>query len=225
MLKFIWVLLLATLCLNVPQLVQADNNGGQAFATWPETGQTANNYGPVYSYTKLDTSGNTLPESATSWAMIRDNVTGLIWEAKTPSDNLQDYNNPHDADNTYTWCDTHQDTNGGYEGICSTRDTEDFLAALNNGAGFGGQTDWRLPTINELLTLSHHGRTYPAIDITYFPLTKSDYYWSSTSFEESFAFSVDSLGVTAKWVAVFIKPILFMYVLFAVVKFSQRIGL
>jgi len=30
------------------------------------------------SYTKLDASGNALPDTATSWTMVRDNVTGLI---------------------------------------------------------------------------------------------------------------------------------------------------
>jgi hypothetical protein len=32
------------------------------------------------SYTKLDSSGNALPITATEWAMVKDNVTGLIWE-------------------------------------------------------------------------------------------------------------------------------------------------
>jgi hypothetical protein len=32
------------------------------------------------SYTKLDGSGNVLSGSATSWVMVRDNVTGLIWD-------------------------------------------------------------------------------------------------------------------------------------------------
>lgn len=32
------------------------------------------------SYTKLDSTGNDLPITATDWAMVKDNVTGLIWE-------------------------------------------------------------------------------------------------------------------------------------------------
>jgi hypothetical protein len=35
------------------------------------------------SYTKLDDSGNDLLDSAMSWVMMRDNVTGLTWENKT----------------------------------------------------------------------------------------------------------------------------------------------
>jgi len=48
------------------------------------------------SYTKLDASGNDLPDSATSWVMVRDNVTQLIWEVKTDDGSI------HDRDNTYT---------------------------------------------------------------------------------------------------------------------------
>ncbi|MBF0379328.1 MAG: DUF1566 domain-containing protein [Desulfamplus sp.] len=32
------------------------------------------------SYTKLDSTGKALPVTATTWAMVKDNVTGLIWE-------------------------------------------------------------------------------------------------------------------------------------------------
>ncbi len=40
-------------------------------------GQDANYTINPFSYTKLDASGNALPDSATSWVMVRDNVTGL----------------------------------------------------------------------------------------------------------------------------------------------------
>jgi len=62
------------------------------------------------------TRGNDLPDSATEWVMVRDNLTGLIWEIKQAGDDVQDYSNPHDADNTYTWYDSNPDTNGGYAG-------------------------------------------------------------------------------------------------------------
>jgi len=55
------------------------------------------------SYTKLDASGNALAASAASWVMVKDNVTGLIWEVKQNKDGVENYSNPHDADNTYTW--------------------------------------------------------------------------------------------------------------------------
>lgn len=198
----------------------AGNNAVQAFSIWPDTGQTtcyddlgnvldpcpapgepfygqdAQNAGPARSYTKLDASGNDLPDTASSWSMVRDNVTGLIWEVKEADDDIKNYSNPHDADNTYTWCDTNPDSNGGDQGTCGINDTSGFLDALNNGSGFAGQTDWRLPTIKELLTLVHRGQYNPAITSAYFPMTLSPSYpsfWSSTTYanEATAAYAVN----------------------------------
>ncbi|MBU4237246.1 MAG: DUF1566 domain-containing protein [Proteobacteria bacterium] len=183
----------------------AGNNAGQAFSLWPDTGQTtcyddagnvlnpcpnpsqpfygqdAQYNGPTRSYTKLDASGNALSDSAPSWIMVSDKVTGLIWEVKEAMDNVVNYANPHDADNTYTWCDTNPDSNGGHQGTCGSNDTEDFIAALNSNPGFGGHTDWRLPTIKELKTLVDRSSSDPAINTIYFPNTVARWYWSSTT--------------------------------------------
>ena len=51
------------------------------------------------SYTKLDAQGNALLDSASSWSMVKDNVTKLIWEGKTDDGSI------HDKDNTYNWDD------------------------------------------------------------------------------------------------------------------------
>lgn len=131
------------------------------------------------SYTKLDATGAELPENATAWAMVRDNVTGLIWEAKTDDDSL------HDRDNRYSWYDPDPVTNGGDAGLDGAgTDTADFLDALNGGI-FGGFSDWRLPTIHELSYILDRARANPAVD----PLIFADinqqssisYYWSSTT--------------------------------------------
>nr|WP_232371433.1 DUF1566 domain-containing protein [Leptospira ainazelensis] len=57
-----------------------------------------------------------------------------------------------------------------------------YLNQCNSGAGFGGITDWRLPTQKELDTLAVFGSsssnaTFPS---TGFPDSIANYYWSST---------------------------------------------
>ena len=101
---------------------------GQAFY-----GQDANYRINPITYSKLDGGGNVLPASATSWVMVRDNVTGLIWELKNNMDGKTDYGNPHDSDNEYTWYDSNPATNGGDPGTPNPgKSTEDFIKALND---------------------------------------------------------------------------------------------
>jgi hypothetical protein len=45
----------------------------------------------------------------------------------------------------------------------------------------GGQSDWRLPNIRELESISDLSKYNPAIDEAYFPNTSNLHYWSSTS--------------------------------------------
>jgi len=157
-----------------------------AFDQWPDTGQTTSftetpgedsDYtGLSQSYTKLGADGVELLDTATAsdgWIMTRDNITQLVWEVKTQTSSI------HDSTDTYTWCDTNNDTNGGHRGTCSDGgDTMDFIADVNN-ENFGGFSDWRLPTERELSTIVNSNYTYPAINITFFPNTVSDGYWTS----------------------------------------------
>jgi len=154
-------------------------NPGEAFY-----GQDSNyNMNPM-SYTKLDGAGNELPDGEGSWAMVKDNATGLIWENKQNMDGFADYANSHDADNTYTWYDSNPATNGGDPGTPGNgTDTEDFIRALNN-ANFGGHNDWRIPTINELASIVDHSISEPGptISTAFFPNTQGwPWYWSSTT--------------------------------------------
>ncbi len=81
----------------------------------PDTGQTQSytaTFGEDHDYTinppmytKLADGCVTLPDNATTWDMVRDDITGLVWEEKHSADNLTDYADPNDADNTYTWYD------------------------------------------------------------------------------------------------------------------------
>ena len=161
----------------------------QAFDQWPDTGQTTS-YTDTFgedsdysrnpqSYTKLGSGGMELSDTATSsdgWIMVKDNVTGLIWEVKTVDGSI------HDKDNEYTWCDTNFSTNGGDSGTCGTDNTEEFINTLNSDS-FGGFSDWRMPTIKEFSTIVNYGRNYPATNTTFFPNTMSSgfFHWSSTT--------------------------------------------
>ena len=139
------------------------------------------------SYTKLDASGNDLPDSATSWTMVRDNVTGLIWENKTNDGTI------HDVSKTFTWCDKNSSTNGGNQGTCGTgtgdsaNDTEAFIKTLND-AKYGGFSDWRLPRPMELATLVNLYRVYSNwSSIKWIFINASpplNFYWSSDTSAE-----------------------------------------
>ena len=47
---------------------------------------------------------------------------------------------------------------------------------------FAGNSDWRLPTAEELLSLADYMTYSPAINATLFPLTPSTWFWSASSF-------------------------------------------
>ena len=124
------------------------------------------------SYTKLDAQGNGLQDEASEWAMAWDHVTGLVWEVKADDGSI------HDKDNTYTWCDNNPETNGRDYGHCGDgTDTEDFIDTLNSES-YGGFSDWRVPTREELRSIVDYDRT---VNTDYFPNTVPASYWSSTT--------------------------------------------
>ncbi len=143
----------------------------------PDTGQTQS-YTDTFgedsdytinppSYTKLDAQGNALPDSSASWSMVKDNVTGLIWEGKTNDGSI------HDRDNMYNWTDAQ----------CV------FIANLN-ATNYGGFSDWRLPTFKELSAIVNSGTYHPCINTAFFSNMSEviDGYWSSTTTDASATF-------------------------------------
>jgi hypothetical protein len=61
-------------------------------------------------------------------------------------------------------------------------DHDEAVAAVThlNEQSFGGFTDWRLPSVEELFLLADRTRYNPAIDTEFFPSCRSDWYWTAT---------------------------------------------
>jgi hypothetical protein len=134
-----------------------------------------------FSFTKISSTGSSLPASATSWNCVKDNVTGLIWEIKTTDGGL------HDQKYTYTWFEPDSTKNGGSAGTqnggtCngSQCDTNAYVGAVN-AVGYCGYKDWRMPTTEELFSIVSLERYNPSVDTSYFPNTQQSWFWASST--------------------------------------------
>lgn len=73
----------------------------------------------------------------------------------------------------------------GAAGNCTgtaTTHTWDAAHALANGKAFAGYSDWRLPDIKELASLTAEDRYEPAINSTIFPATPYSGFWSGSPY-------------------------------------------
>jgi hypothetical protein len=104
---------------------------------------------------------------------VTDETTGLMWTRCAAG--LSGNDCSEGSASTYTW-----------------QEAMDYCDGLN----FAGHDDWRLPAINELVSLVDYTVDYrkflPAINLTAFPATFS-YFWSSSSSAHyvTFAWAVD----------------------------------
>jgi hypothetical protein len=124
-------------------------------------------------FSKIDSEGQALPDSATQWAAIVDNETGLSWEVKTSDGGLRD------GQHTYSWyapgSEIVGEENGGQCEGCRC-DTAAYVEAVNQKQ-LAGYSEWRLPTMAELESLVKEG-----IDKRYFPNIQSSGWYFSSSF-------------------------------------------
>jgi hypothetical protein len=133
-------------------------------------------------YTKIANNGSSLPDSAvlgtkpTDWACTKDNKTGLIWEVKTSDGGLRDKNNEYtNYDAIYPKCDWNNCEKDYPSKLGASTNTDGFVKAVN-AQGLCGSSNWRLPTKDELLTISPAG-----YDTGYFEEKLNNYYWSSST--------------------------------------------
>src|SRR5690554_754772 len=124
-----------------------------------------------YDFTKLDKDGNELDYSEENYACIRDNHTGLTWEAKT---NGSEYSDLHSGKAKYLWYNSDPETNGGFEGISSTGNdsrycsieqcnTEKFIEVVN-AQNYCGLSNWRLPAYSEMASIANVQSAFDQMD-------------------------------------------------------------
>ena len=138
-------------------------------------------------YRAVDASGLVLNPAEAPGACVQDEFTGLIWEVKEDSGGLRD------AQHTYSWFDPEESHAGelDYRGLpdggdCrgSACDTAAYVAAVN-AVALCGYTDWRMPTRDELGSISDPRRTAapPTINTRHFPHTQAGEYWSGNDYQ------------------------------------------
>ena len=119
---------------------------------------------------------------------------GLLGEARRTTDYVDHGNGTVTHTPTgLTWqrCSVGQDwVNGNCSGSASVFT---WNAAKQLTSSFAGQTGWRLPTAEELLSLVDYSKSWPAINATVFPNTFSANYWSGSpsSYASSYAWNVN----------------------------------
>ncbi len=136
-----------------------------------------------FSFTKLDNNAVALADqSQTNHVCVKDKITGLIWEVKQTTGTRSNTTR-------YRWGGltaigrNHASKEGTYYDdwnvlINYANDTDN---ANTTDSALCGFTDWRVPDSEELRSIAHLGKSNPAIDQNYFPNTKiNDGYWSSS---------------------------------------------
>jgi len=107
-------------------------------------------------FVKISPTGLEVSDSAFKWSCVKHNVTGQIWEVKTRAN----------KDDSYTF-----------------DNASDYARQINKNK-LCGYSDWRVPSIKELNSISDKNTYKPAVDRKYFPNIHPSDYWSKSSYAE-----------------------------------------
>ena len=142
---------------------------GEKKTTTIKGSQVIKKTGQTKSYKDYDDgyyqAGVTPSYSRSSDGIVTDNITGLMWQ---DNESIQK-----------PWVTQENYDNGNYND--TSGDTASTYCA---NLSLGGYSNWRLPTVKELLYIVDNGKYDPAID-NQFQNTISNYYWSAPSYASS----------------------------------------
>jgi len=135
-----------------------------------------------------------VPVTHARHSCVQDTHSGLTWELKTDREGL------HDWRNTYSWFNPTQshrelDYRGTADaGSCNNSqcDTWSIVAAVNDES-YCGFDDWRMPSKNEMFSISdlRKAKSPPTIDVESFPFAQAAEYWTANDY----SFQPDSAWV------------------------------
>ncbi len=108
---------------------------------------------------------------------ITDQQTRLMWEQKTHEQPSQFHRRGHVP--RFEVGDPCVGLVHWVDGACTWFETTTAWVTRLNQQRFAGYTDWRVPTVSELVTLVDYRRTNPALD-PIFAIATDDGYWSAT---------------------------------------------
>lgn len=147
-----------------------------------------------FDWTKLGANGEALAiqnqawadggseEEGSHWSCVRDNVTGLVWEIKE-----SDPSHPRYTGHTYRWWLDGNEYNGSFpdqstSGSCALDkcDTQTYVNWLNQNT-LCGFSDWRMPSVAELSSITMLANVIPAVDTAYFPDVKEPRFFTNQS--------------------------------------------
>lgn len=133
----------------------------------------------AFDFIKIDSDGHPLEAAAGVWPCVQDNYTNLLWEIKSSASDTPQY-----SAHTYSWYQPDSTLNAGNAGVpnggnCNDScDTHAYITWANQQQ-LCGSNQWRLPTVNELLSIANQSVTNPPLDKSYFPNSAYNAYWTS----------------------------------------------